>query len=181
MAISEEKLHIRLKASKLIGFWTSEIGGMNQVVHIWEYDSLKHRGQVRTSLASDPEWLSQYISRVISMWWKQDNMLTRAIAGPDGDLDQDNKGNLYFLQRYNHSRSSMITLTTELHSLQAGTNIKLVGGWSSILGPRDTAYLMWQCKDPDDFLAWQEKSSEKVKPVPEHSQLLFPCPWSPLT
>ncbi|XP_013413542.1 protein NipSnap homolog 3A isoform X2 [Lingula anatina] len=179
MAISEEKLHLRLRASKIIGYWTSEIGGMNQVFHIWEYDSLKHRAQVRAALASDPDWLSQYISRVISMWCKQDNLLTKAIAGPDGDLDQD-KGNLYFLQRYNSNSSSMSNLTSELQSLQSGTNIKLAGGWSSILGPKDTAYLLWQCKDPDDFLVWQENSSEKVKVVPEHSQLLIPCPWSPL-
>ena len=32
-----DKFHIRTEFSKLNGYWTSEIGGINQVVHIWEY------------------------------------------------------------------------------------------------------------------------------------------------
>ena len=32
-----EKFHIRTQFSKLHGYWTAELGGINQVVHIWEY------------------------------------------------------------------------------------------------------------------------------------------------
>ena len=32
-----EKFHIRTQASKLNGYWSTELGGINQVVHIWEY------------------------------------------------------------------------------------------------------------------------------------------------
>ena len=41
---------------KLIGFFTSEIGTLNQIVHIWAYDSLAHREQCRANLAKDPDW-----------------------------------------------------------------------------------------------------------------------------
>ena len=41
---------------KLIGFFTSEIGTLNQVVHIWAYDSLAHREQCRANLAGDADW-----------------------------------------------------------------------------------------------------------------------------
>ena len=41
---------------RLIGFFTSEIGTLNQVVHIWAYDSLAHREQCRAALAADPDW-----------------------------------------------------------------------------------------------------------------------------
>lgn len=41
---------------KLIGFFQSEIGELNQVVHIWSYDSLADREQRRARLTTDPGW-----------------------------------------------------------------------------------------------------------------------------
>lgn len=35
--LTAKKFHLRTAHSKLVGFWTSEIGGLNQAVHIWEY------------------------------------------------------------------------------------------------------------------------------------------------
>jgi NIPSNAP len=41
---------------RLIGFFTTEIGELNKIVHLWAYDSLAHREQARANLAKDPEW-----------------------------------------------------------------------------------------------------------------------------
>ena len=30
-------LHLRTAHSRLIGYWTVELGGLNEVMHIWEY------------------------------------------------------------------------------------------------------------------------------------------------
>jgi hypothetical protein len=35
--LTSEEFHLRTSQSKLIGYWTSELGGLNEVVHIWEY------------------------------------------------------------------------------------------------------------------------------------------------
>ncbi|HZT05846.1 MAG TPA: NIPSNAP family protein [Chloroflexota bacterium] len=40
--------------SRLYGFWHTEIGPLNQVVHIWPYESLQHRADVRAAAAKDP-------------------------------------------------------------------------------------------------------------------------------
>lgn len=37
LELSVQGLVIRTKFSKLIGYWSAELGGLNQVVHIWEY------------------------------------------------------------------------------------------------------------------------------------------------
>jgi hypothetical protein len=37
LALSNEKMHLRTNYSSLIGYWTTELGGINQVVHLWEY------------------------------------------------------------------------------------------------------------------------------------------------
>lgn len=40
----------------LVGFWISDIGPLNQVVHIWQYDSLQDREERRARMYADPEW-----------------------------------------------------------------------------------------------------------------------------
>lgn len=42
---------------KLVGFFTTEFGVVNQVVHIWAYDSLDDRAARRAALAADPRWV----------------------------------------------------------------------------------------------------------------------------
>lgn len=37
LKLTEEQIHLRIAHSKLIGYWSTEIGGLNEVVHIWEY------------------------------------------------------------------------------------------------------------------------------------------------
>ncbi len=38
--LTQEHFHIRKSHSRLIGYWTTELGGLNEVVHIWEYGKL---------------------------------------------------------------------------------------------------------------------------------------------
>ena len=41
---------------KLVGFFTSEIGTLNQVVHLWQYEDLADRQKRRAAMAADPAW-----------------------------------------------------------------------------------------------------------------------------
>jgi hypothetical protein len=41
---------------RLLGFFVSDIGPLNQVVHIWVYDSMADREQRRQALDVDPDW-----------------------------------------------------------------------------------------------------------------------------
>jgi hypothetical protein len=40
----------------LIGFFVSEIGALNQVVHLWGFDSLAERERRRQLMEQDPGW-----------------------------------------------------------------------------------------------------------------------------
>ena len=40
----------------LVGYFTSEIGTLNEVVHIWAYVDLLDRQRRREELAMDPRW-----------------------------------------------------------------------------------------------------------------------------
>jgi hypothetical protein len=46
----------RLKHSKLAAFWHSEVGKLNQIIHVWPYDSFEHRAAVRVAAAKEPGW-----------------------------------------------------------------------------------------------------------------------------
>jgi hypothetical protein len=37
LALSKEKFHLRTSHSLLLGYWTAELGALNQVVHLWQY------------------------------------------------------------------------------------------------------------------------------------------------
>ena len=41
--------------SKLVGLWMAETGGLNAGSHLWLYDSLAHRTEVREAMANDAE------------------------------------------------------------------------------------------------------------------------------
>jgi len=51
-----EFLPQRLKLSPLIGVFSSDIGGLNQWVHIWAYGSLDQRLEVRRKAAAEGIW-----------------------------------------------------------------------------------------------------------------------------
>lgn len=42
----------------LVGYFYSEIGPLNQIVHIWAYPSLDEREERRQRLANDPAWIA---------------------------------------------------------------------------------------------------------------------------
>jgi hypothetical protein len=40
----------------LIGFFSTEIGNVNEIVHIWAYEDLADRTRRRAAMAADPAW-----------------------------------------------------------------------------------------------------------------------------
>ena len=49
-------LHIREKFSKLAAFWHTEVGPLNQIIHVWAYDSFEHRASVRATAMKEANW-----------------------------------------------------------------------------------------------------------------------------
>ena len=41
---------------RLVGFFVTDIGPLNQVIHIWAYDSFEHRAAVRGEAAAKGIW-----------------------------------------------------------------------------------------------------------------------------
>ncbi len=50
----------------LVGYYSTEIGPLNQVIHMWGYESLDERGRRRERLFADKGWLA-YVAKVRSL------------------------------------------------------------------------------------------------------------------
>ena len=46
----------RRKYSELTAFWHTEIGPLNEIVHVWGYADLAERARIRAEAAKDPNW-----------------------------------------------------------------------------------------------------------------------------
>jgi hypothetical protein len=58
----------------LVGYYSVEVGALNQVVHLWAYDSLDERAKRRAALWADKEWLA-YVAEVGGLVVKQENQI----------------------------------------------------------------------------------------------------------
>lgn len=61
---------------ELMGYYTSHIGPLNQVVHLWRYDSLADLERKRTARDADPEWAA-FQKLTEGMVLMQDNKIMR--------------------------------------------------------------------------------------------------------
>ena len=46
----------RKKYSELTAFWHTEIGPLNEIIHLWKYEDLADRARARAAAAKDPNW-----------------------------------------------------------------------------------------------------------------------------
>jgi hypothetical protein len=66
----------------LVGYFTSEIGTLNQIVHMWAYEDLADRAARREKLLSDPRWKA-YSAKVTPLLLNQENrILTPTVFSP---------------------------------------------------------------------------------------------------
>ena len=49
---------------KLEGYWLTEIGALNQVMHLWSYQSFDERARLRAALAQNERWVNEYLPMI---------------------------------------------------------------------------------------------------------------------
>jgi hypothetical protein len=52
--IEKEALPHLTRHATLVGWWSSEIGALNEVVHLWSYEDLAHRERARKAQGAEP-------------------------------------------------------------------------------------------------------------------------------
>jgi hypothetical protein len=62
-----------------IGYYTSEIGALNQVVHLWGFDSLADMEARRAARNADPEWATYLAASAHLMLAQEDRIIRRVV------------------------------------------------------------------------------------------------------
>ncbi|MFY9477749.1 MAG: NIPSNAP family protein [Aquabacterium sp.] len=78
--VGEEGIAIqRSHLGQLVGYFHSEIGPLNQIVHIWAFDSLDDRERRRNALAADPAWQA-FAPKIQALIEEMDSKIMRPAA-----------------------------------------------------------------------------------------------------
>ena len=78
-AVREVALPVRESYGvKLAGWYYTDIGALNKVVHIWAYRDFAHFEEAREAFRTDERWLNDYVPRVKGIVLRQENQIMRA-------------------------------------------------------------------------------------------------------
>ena len=93
---------LREKHSKLGAFWHTDFGPLNQVVHAWPYEDLKHRTAVRDAMAKDKDLQQLPGGRDLIVEQQADIMIPAPFMQPLGSRDFGT-GNFYEMRIYTYA------------------------------------------------------------------------------
>uniref|UniRef100_A0A1A8HJM6 Nipsnap homolog 3 n=1 Tax=Nothobranchius korthausae TaxID=1143690 RepID=A0A1A8HJM6_9TELE len=194
LKLTNEKIHLRTAYSELIGYWSVEYGGLNQVFHIWKYDSYSQRAKVRTALTQDPSWISEYISKALPMLTSQDNEVTYLV--PWSLLQKPpQEGGVYELVSFQMRPGGPAVwgsaFQAAITSHDAPGYGKLLGAFHSEIGLLNRVHTLWWYESADQRAEVRHKAHTDARVVAavrnsvnylesQRNQLMFPCPFSPI-
>lgn len=178
------------KYGRLEGYWTSEFGILNQVLHLWSFTSLEERARMLGELGRIDDWTRNYLPKARSMMVTQEtSILTPAlpIESPEGGP------NLYELRRYTtHPGKAPEWLALIKEAAPSRRKLSpIVGVWLSEIGPLNQVLHLWSYRDLNERAVVRDKARsdpawrEFVGRVPPllmrmESTILAPASFSPL-
>ena len=128
---------------KLEGYWWTEIGPLNQVMHMWSYSDFNERATLRAELAKNSRWAGEYIPLIRPLLMRQEVRLLNAIKPP---VAPASTGNVYELRNYRAKplgavRQWLEAFTAALPAREKYS--KIVGLWQTEAGQPNEVCHMW--------------------------------------
>jgi hypothetical protein len=176
---------------KLEGYWATEIGALNQVVHLWSYSDLNERARLLEQLAEIPRWRDEYARLVHPLLMRQEVRLLNVIRAP---VAPASSGHIYEFRNYRARTGGAVkqwisAFTAALPAREKYS--KIVGLWQTEAGQPNEVCHIWAypslnaraearaaaLQDP----VWQEFLGKGGALLEEmHSTIMLPAPHSPL-
>ncbi len=91
----------REKYSKLGAMWHTEIGPLNQVIHVWQYESLQQRADIRATAAKDPSGL--WPPKTNDLLVSQEVEILDPVKGMKDWGEPQQWGSLYEMRQYTYA------------------------------------------------------------------------------
>ncbi len=143
-----EALPHREKYSKLGAFWHTDIGPLNQVIHVWPYENLGERSKIRAEAANDANWPPASDGLILNM---ESEIFTPAEfmrpLGGDQAL-----GNIYEMRIYTYQPGTMGEVLKRWTAAipHREEYSPLAAGMSSELGGLNKWMHVWPYKDLEE-------------------------------
>jgi hypothetical protein len=180
-----EALPTRLKFSRLAALWHTEIGTLNQIIHIWPYDSLAHREQTRAAAAKAPGWPPAIAEFIIEA--RAEIFIPAPFSPP---LEERSLGNLYEIRTYTYEAGAIPkVIESWSEKIEARTKLSpLVGCWYSDLGELNKWVHIWAYRDYAERERIRKEAVERGIWPPragagllrQENSLVAPASFSPL-
>ncbi len=185
-AVFEKRQPFRERHSKLGGFWHTEFGTLNQVIHVWPYESVEQRSQVRDAMAKDEDLRALPLSEFISE--QESEFLTPApFMRP---MEPAKLGSFYELRMYSYRRGNMPEV---LRRWSLGVPVRekyspMAGCWYTETGGLNKLVHLWPYNSfADRERIRAESSKEELWPPPtsefmikQETKILLPASFSPM-
>ena len=171
------------------GYWTAEFGQLNQVWHLWSFDSLDARAERRAALQQNKGWTESYVPQIRPLLARQDIRLLNPVYG---FTPPENAGGVYELRAYRTQVGMAATWAKAFRETMPVREkySKNVGIWTGEAPQPNEVLHMWNyadvnaraaaraacAKDPE----WQAFLAANGAMLAEmHSTLLLPTAFSP--
>jgi hypothetical protein len=179
-------LALRTKLSPLAGFWHTEVGPLNRIIHVWPYESLEERARIRAEAVKAGGWPPPISEFIVSM---TSEIYLPAPFSPA--LEPRTLGGIYEIRSYTVAPGQMPAMI-ERWAGKIGERVKLsplVGAWYSEFGGLNKWVHIWAYKDAAERQRIRAEAVAKgVWPpgspagtlVKQENMLLVPAAFSPL-
>jgi len=179
-------LAVREKHSKLAAFWHSEVGPLNQIIHVWAYDSFEHRASVRAASQKEEGWpppIREFVTN------QQSEVFIPAPFSPA--LEPREIGPLFEIRQYTLTAGSIPGLIQRWSEKIEGRQkfSPLVAGMYSEFGALNKWVHIWAYKDANERASvrnaasatgnWPARNPPGVV-VKQENSFVMPSAFSPI-
>lgn len=185
----EPLLPKRLEHSRLAAMWTTEIGPLNEVIHVWEYKDAVERAQVREKVQKLGIWPPKTQDLITKM--KSEIMIPQSFSPP---MTPSNHGPYFEMRSYTLKAGGTAQMAEAWGKHIAGrTKLSpLIGVFASDIGALNQWVHIWAYKSLDERVAVRKKAMEQGiwpppstpdKPSPtvhQETKILIPTQFSPI-
>jgi len=131
---------------KLEGYWITEIGPLNQVMHLWSYSDLIERSRLRGELAKNSRWTGEYLPQIKPRLVRQDIRLMNAIV----DIKTpETSSNIYEFRNYRLKPGAVGEWSNNFTGALAAREkySKIVALWNTEAGQPNEVCHLWAYSD----------------------------------
>lgn len=174
---------------KLIGHWWSEIGKMNQYVHMWEYKDPEEMRRLRSELAAKEDWKNKFVPLVAPNILTQEIRLLRPLTEIKKPVNSSNIYELKIIKLNIGQSAKWAKKFLEIVGLIENSSIN-IGIWNTELQDPNEIISLWSHpnlenmskywydlesnKDWNDFNNYQENSVKSEENIILKSSICSP-------